>query len=486
MPAWSVIVLIVVANLILGWLILRQFGAAVPRLVGNHLDTAFAALFIGVAVLGWLAFVLAELGWFSVATLGLIWLLLVVSLAIRTVLASDPGSMDDTSGLNPRREEVSPVTGHRSPVIRRPSSLFSSLPNWIEPVALGVWLVIASWLFFRPHQFVTGAADAGAYVNLSAEIAQNGRILIHDDLLATLDPALYPLFLRWLGENAVAPYYILPGFYVMDVPTSTVVPQFYHLHPVWQAIAYGLAGSTAASVHASLLMSGLWALLGALTLYLVVRHFAGWQVALLALLGLSFNALQIWFARYPTTETLSQFVLWGGLWGTGAWLSGRRPAPLWAVLGGLGLGQFFLVRIDAFFIVPVLVLLGVWTWAQQQKASLWFFLPLGLLIGHSLVHGYWQSRPYFFDLFGFGLLLLRQNWLLAAAGAVIGIIFVWAISHFRGQFQHLGRYQQSIRLLMIIAVLLFAAYGWFVRPYSTEVYFWTDPYSTGNIPILDH
>ena len=94
MPAWSVILLIVVASFILGWLIWQRFNAAVPRLIGSYLEAAFAALALGVAVLGWLAFVLAEVGWFSVERLGLIWLLLVVGLATSNRLTGDPSFED--------------------------------------------------------------------------------------------------------------------------------------------------------------------------------------------------------------------------------------------------------------------------------------------------------------------------------------------------------------------------------------------------------
>lgn len=105
------------------------------------------------------------------------------------------------------------------------------------------------------------------------------------------------------------------------------MPQFYHLHPVWQAVAFGLGG-----VHAALLLTGLWSLLGSLAVYLTVRQIAGWEAAALALAGLSLNAVQQWFARYPTTEPLTQFLLWTGLWSLGMWLGagqrgGRRAVP---------------------------------------------------------------------------------------------------------------------------------------------------------------
>ena len=41
---------------------------------------------------------------------------------------------------------------------------------WAELAFLAVWAVAAGWLFFRPHEYVLGAADAGAvsYTHLRA------------------------------------------------------------------------------------------------------------------------------------------------------------------------------------------------------------------------------------------------------------------------------------------------------------------------------
>ncbi|MEJ2750922.1 MAG: hypothetical protein P8183_23890, partial [Anaerolineae bacterium] len=264
-----------------------------------------------------------------------------------------------------------------------PSTVLTFLPDWLEYAALIIGLAAAAWIFFRPHQFVTGAADAGGYVNLGAEIAHNGSIVIQDDLLAGLDPALYPAFLRPLPNMAIAPYYILPGFYVIGQPAGEITPQFYHLHPAWQAVAFGLGDGYASSIQAELLLTGLWALLGVLAVYLFVRRLVGWQVALLAL----------------------------------------------AVL----------VRIDMLFVLPVLGLFGLWLWARDgwKQAYNWFFLPLLLLILHSLLHAIWQSSPYFFELFDFALRLLVVNWLIPVSAVVSGLILLVGLGRYRSQLRRL-------------------------------------------------
>jgi len=469
--AWLAIVVIVLSSLVLGWLIILQFQPANWRIVGSGWEPVMAAFVLGTAVIGYAAFILAEFGQFSVWSVGGIWLLLVLALGFRW------RRLPRTNGLVEESQAV------------QPGAPFLFLPPWAEYAALAIWLPLVIWLFFRPHQYVLGAADAGVYVNLAANIARNGRILVNETLLPQMSDALAPIFLRYLGENGAASYYLLPGFYTYGLADIQLTPQFYHLHPVWQAVAFGLAGSTSAGAQAALMMPGLWAVVGALMVYGTVRQFAGWQVALGALAGLTINALQVWFARYPTTEAFGQFLLWAGLWGTGAWLARRKPVSLWALLGGVSLGGFFLVRIDAVMIAPVLVLLGLWLWLfteQRPPGSGWFFGPVVVMFGHSLAHGYWQSRPYFMDLYGLGFRILRNYGVLVAWGAAAALVVLVLLAYNRRHLARILRFQRALVMLTIVAALLFAVYGWLVRPYTVPTTFWNDPYSGAPIPVLNH
>jgi hypothetical protein len=235
------------------------------------------------------------------------------------------------------------------------------------------------------------------------------------------------------------------------------------------------------------LLPGLWALLGALAVYLAVREFAGWQTAALALTGLSITALQVWFARYPTAETFTQYLLWSGIWALAMWLGGREPQPLWALLAGLTLGEIFLLRIDMIVVLPILALLVSWLLLRRQPATIWFLLPLILLIIHSLVHALWQSRPYAYDLFGLSLLLLRVNWWIPAAGLAAGVLFFWAVSRTGPRLAAItSRYRRFALGGFVLLALFVAAYGWFVRPVLGEPVLRQDAYSQLVIPLTDH
>jgi hypothetical protein len=444
MPDWMVLLLVLIVNLGLGWLILAHLAHHRRAAGGDLVEWIFAALGFGTAVNGWLALLLAELGLFAVSRLALIW----VALGLLLLLA-----------------------GYQRHVSWGPWPLVTGRLPRVEWLFLTVWLIAASWLFFRPHEYVLGGGDAGVYVNLSAAIARHGSILIQDETLATLNPALYPAVLRPLPPPEAAPYYFLPGFYVTGSTPGLITPQFYPLHPVWQAVAYDLGGPGAA-----LLMPGLWALLGSLAIYLVVRQFGGWPLAALALAGLSLNALQVWFARYPTTETLTQYLLWMGVWSLGAWLANRQPLPLWGLLAGVSWGQLFLTRIDTYFLLAIPLLIGVALWwhSHWQRAHAWLFLPLVLLTVHSFVHAIWQSSPYFFNVFGYGLALLQRAWLIPLLSLLLLLASFTALSRHSGDY--IERWQRPLKLAAILLLLLLAAYGWFIRPASGPIVTWADWY----------
>ncbi|MFZ0546352.1 MAG: hypothetical protein WAM60_12985 [Candidatus Promineifilaceae bacterium] len=488
MAEWLALAVIIGGCFLLGWMGLRCFGLVSRTFPGGRPAYIFAVFTLGVLLVGWVAFLLAEVGWFSLPLVGVLWLLMVLGLFFysRAFYKKNSNKLHELDESNRMKERDLPN--------RATGFLGEQYFRWMEVGVLVVWLLGAGWLFFRPHEFVIGGADAGVYVNLAANIAENGRILIDDPILAELDPALYPALLRELPptENAsvVAPYYVLPGFYVTDAAAGEITPQFFHLHPVWQAVAYSLGG-----VRAALLMTGLWAVGGALALYFLVRQLVGWEAAVLALAMMSVNALQVWFARYPTTEMLTQFLMWAGLWALVLWLQtiktnqeSNRLSAFLGLLAGLSLGEVFLVRIDMYFL---LVVPGVlWLWLRQngrwRRSYNWFFLPLIFLTCHSLLHALWQSRPYAYNLFAYGLALIQKNWFIPAAAVLLGIgvlVFFGRLAHL---LEGLTAYRRPIVIAAVIGVVVLALYGWFIRPSLGQATVQTDWFGGGSWPRMDH
>jgi hypothetical protein len=445
---------------------IHRFG--VPRSRWT-LPGIFTALTLGFIVLGWLALVLAEFGWFTLGSVLVVWGLLVGGLIAWSFVYS-PAVVDHHQPQDFAAPEVDP----------------NNMAKW-EWLLLAVWLVAAGWLFLRPHEYIFGGADAGVYVSLGAEVARHGSFRVVDPTLMALDPALREAVMRPLPNTPGADAYLLPGFYVTDPARGELTPQFYPFHPTLQAIAFALAGGDAGGIRAELLLGGLWAILGSLAIYLHTREIGGRIAAVLVLVGLTVTALQMWFARYPTSEALSQFLLWSGLWATGRWLTEAQPQKLWAFTAGSAFGAFFLVRIDAIVLLPVFVLLLVWRWVRGWRtADSWFAIPLVSLFVHSLLHGHFLGGPYFYETIGYATLLLTRLWPLWISLAVLGVGFLWLVRGRGANMSAPERLKQPILAVLIIAVLVFAFYGWFIRPTLGQTTMRPDVFSGGEIPVTNH
>ena len=437
----------------------------------STVEGLFASVSLGTVLGGWLALVLAELGIFSIGRIAVVWLLAFLILIGLVVWLRRRQRIDPAS---PLQEEQFIPAGR-------------SLPGVVTILLLTAWLVAAGWLFFRPHEYILGGADAGVYVSLGAEIAQHGGFKLQDETLADLDPALKEIVLRPLPSNPIASSYLFPGFYVVDEAAGDIVPQFFPLHPVWQAVAFGLSRGPVEGVTSELLVTGLWMTLASLAVILTAREVGGWLAALLVMLALAIGALQVWFARYPTTEALTQFLVWAGLWAMVRWQGGKQPGSFWALVAGTALGAIFLVRIDILILLPVFGVLLLLLWLSGWRAENWWFaIPLVVLVTHAFLHGVLFSAPYFYEHVGFGLRLLWVNWWIPLLGFAAGILMLWVLYAYRERYKSLGRFWRPLTIGLIGSFLAFAIYGWFVRPYVGEASLRPDSYSETLLLITNH
>ena len=459
-----VVVLVVVATAVVGLLLLVQFPSWRSL---AWLDSAFAALTLGVLLLGWLALILAEMNLFSGLNMVLLWLGAAALLAFAAWKQARFAAVD---GYQMAQEPAQRREGDR-----------------LLALVIGLWLIAAAWLFFRPHEYILGGADAGVYVSLGAEIAQEGGFSVVDETLAAMGPALRAAVLRPLPANPVAPSYLFPGFYVTDAAQGLVVPQFYPLHPVWQAVAFGLSPSAVDGTRAALLLTGLWMTLAGLAIVLIGRELGGRPAALLLLPALAVTTLQVWFARYPTTEALTQYMLWAGLWAIARWFGGRQNSSLWAFMAGAALGSVFLVRIDLLILLPIFGLFVAALWFRGwQAADTWFAVPFAVLVSHSFAHGVLFSAPYFYETVGFGLRLLRVNWWIPVAGLLAALGIFWMAWTIRKRKSKFARFRQPLLAGLIAAFLLFAVYNWFIRPYTSAAIVRPDAYSDTLLLLTNH
>jgi 4-amino-4-deoxy-L-arabinose transferase-like glycosyltransferase len=415
-------------------------GYGVSRLIGPRrakvepLGGLFAFALTGILLTGWVALVMAEAGCFSASVL------LIGNIVV---------------GL------VGWLIGQRRKAHWEWESLW-----WGEPVLIGLLMLMMGVLYFRPHEFIFGGADAGVYVNLGANIARTGKWLIHIPELAAIPRDAYPMFFREHPPYFIPRYNYLPGFYVPDSGAQTVIPQFYPLHPVWLAIAHGIGG-----IWANLYMTPLWGMLGVLAFYFAVREAFDRRLAAVAATLLALTPTQVWFARYPTSEVLTQFLLFGGLW---AFARYERDGEGWAaVLAGVALGEVMLARIDTYFLIGVLPAYAAYLRLRRQlnRRFWWFAGPMLVLMLHSLLHARFQGWPYFYNVYLAGHAFTPARLSLLAGGLVIlGVIFSLAdrgVTRPNG-WVRLARIRRVGLYVVAVMLVFLAAYAYFLRPLQAD------------------
>ncbi|HXY41814.1 MAG TPA: glycosyltransferase family 39 protein [Vicinamibacteria bacterium] len=436
-------------------------GQGILRLTGHRLrggelaSGLFLAGTTGVLAIGWIALLAAQLRVFSALAVASAGLLI--------------GGLGLLIRRDPRRLTAAGEGG------RRPA----------DGALLIALIALTGLLYLRPHQFIFGAADAGVYVNLGAQIARSGAWLTRNPDLAALSRAEQPMFLRELPSDQIPRYIHLPGFAVADDGSGTIVPQFYPLHAVWLALAWGLGG-----VRAALCLTPLWGLLGVLALFFAVRAGFGSRVASVAAGLLAITPTQIWFSRYPTAEPLTQFLLFAGLYAFVRFAS--RGGTWLAALAGLALGQLTLVRIDTGYVVAIVLLYGAWLRLRRRLDGRFWAVaaPMLLMTAHSVVHAIAFGWPYVHNTLSAVSGLTAHGTGIAALAATAALVGLVMLDREHARLGRLAARLRPHRALVsaaaAAALLALAAYAYFLLPLradpSRTIFYW---YGRSTIPDVE-
>jgi hypothetical protein len=244
--------------------------------------------------------------------------------------------------------------------------------------------IVAGVFYFPGFHYAATDKDPGTYVAISMGIARYGSYSF-PDVLAQHVPNLIPY--------THSPESRFPAIWVADSVHHTIVPQFYHLWPALLATSYdaGGFGLVAATTPFIALLSTLVAVL---LLRRVVPGRASLPTALMGGLLLSTNMLQVWQAKYSTSEALTQLFYLSALLGVVIALrTGWRPA---AGFAGLCVGLAWLTRADAvlwWFVVvgTATVLLTLRRWDARCS---WFAVGVGITLPHVLWQAYVGAATY--------------------------------------------------------------------------------------------
>lgn len=273
--------------------------------------------------------------------------------------------------------------------------------RWIH---IGLLIVVA--LFFRlpAFHYVLGGQDEGVYVNVANYIERTGQISVTDEIVQKLQKS--PALPQYLQSNRMSGGDYLAGIYVTGTDHPTLEFQFYHLFPVWMALASGIFG-TSTGVYALTL----FALLSVLFTYRLVLSVTGHhRAAMWGGLLLALNPLHVFFSKFPVTEvptlacSLAGFCYIANYWQS---VPARRQARM-LIIALAAFTSLFFIRISGFMYVPFLVILGclsaVYDEDRQRRVSIqWLTLAIALAYGLSVIYGMVWSHSYATDIYRLAL-----------------------------------------------------------------------------------
>jgi len=262
-----------------------------------------------------------------------------------------------------------------------------------------ILLIICSVLFFfHPYEWIAGARDPGVYVSTGVHIAKSGSIFIQDPLLAqmntSIQEALYDVepanvygFISWADTNFKFQF---PGFFITNLDSGTITPQFLHVFPIWIAIFYSIFG-----LFGIFYVNPIFGVLSIISLYLVGKTLFSWKIGVLAGLILILNFAQIWYARYPFAEIMTQFFILSGLM---IFIQFSKSYNKYlAIMSGLLFGLAFLTKIESLVLLLPFFIYYAYKYLNKElnTAHYYFLACTGAVLIYSLFDYLIFSGPYF-------------------------------------------------------------------------------------------
>src|SRR3712207_6124393 len=120
--------------------------------------------------------------------------------------------------------------------------------------------------------------------------------------------------------------------------------------------------------------------------YALGRELFGRWSGLVGATILAASYTQVWWARHPSSEVMSQLFILAGLWLAVRFARGAGPAS--GVVAGVLLGGAMLVRVDAFLAAAAVPLLFGYDLLTRRNARRWLYLgvPLAIFAGLTLLY----------------------------------------------------------------------------------------------------
>jgi hypothetical protein len=223
-------------------------------------------------------------------------------------------------------------------------------------------------LYSRPAEYVVNSRDPGVYVLFADKLARTGALLHRDPLVAAVSS-----FHEFVGGKKY------PGFYLYG--QDLIVPQFFP-----GPFAFLGLGNLIGGLWGSLFVVPVMGALAVGVTFALGRELFGRWAGLVGAALLAASYTQVWWARHPASEVMSQLSLLAGLWLAARYVRGAGPVS--GVMAGILLGGVMLVRVDAFLAVAAVPLLCGYDLLTRRDARRWLYpgVPLAVFAGITLLY----------------------------------------------------------------------------------------------------
>lgn len=308
-------------------------------------------------------------------------------------------------------------------------------------------------LYAHPAEYVLKDRDPGVYTVAAAKLARTGWLLTRDPLVGAVTS---------FHEFEYGAKH--PGFFVLG--QDLVVPQFFPGPFAW----FGL-GNLVGGVWGQLYVVPVFGALAVGMAFVLGRELFGRWAGLVGAALLAVSYTQIWWARYPSSEVVTQFFILSGLWTAARFARGGGVGA--GVLAGALLGGATMIRVDAFLaalVVPALILHDTLLGRSPRR---WTSVcaPLLLAGGAMLLHASTVGERYLdliHDLHVPDNLLRLSPYLLTGGFVAAAAVLVLRRSAGGWYARLLALYGRRVALLAALALLGAALWAYFVLPEPWE------------------
>ena len=258
----------------------------------------------------------------------------------------------------------------------------------LTELLLVVAIAVVSVVMYSPgFPYAFTDKDPGVYVSHGMAISREGTLSYYDEIAdAALDRSV---------QHTLHSGSRFPGFWTGgDSNPTEVLPQFYHQWPALLGTAADIGGFGAVA-NLTPVLAGLSTIAVVLAIRRGVgRNRFGTAAAAFAGLLLATNMLQVWQAKSPSTEILTQLYLAGAT--LAVVIAIRSRWALAAGLAGMLTGLMFQVRADGFLLVLLAIGVGgvIYALGRWDRRATWFAVGMALPLPTAIYQAFWAAEIY--------------------------------------------------------------------------------------------